>query len=198
MQRATKAGHGAPVRLVWLVLGAFFALLTTRVLLWEVHSVSQLTAEHYLTLGAIVGAIAAGVFVGPMLRSGKLLSTLGLALAFAAATAYCLIGSAGRGDEATFEKNASARQINEDRERYKRDLREAKARYEAAMDAESTECSSGQGEKCKAKRQTTVLRRSDVEVAELLVKGAKPAARENGKLKRAAELVSFFFGRIEQ
>ena len=31
MQVTTKAGHGALVRVVWLVLGAFFALLTARV-----------------------------------------------------------------------------------------------------------------------------------------------------------------------
>ena len=49
--------------LIYLVLGAFFALLTARVLLWEVHSVSDLTADHLLTIGAIVGAIAAGHFL---------------------------------------------------------------------------------------------------------------------------------------
>src|SRR5262245_34346440 len=127
MQAITRPGHGAALRLVWLILGAFFALLTTRVLLWEVHGWANLTADHILTVGAIVGAIAAGVFVGPMLRSGKLMSALGLTLAFTAATAYCLIGSAGRGDEAAFARNAEARQVNEDRERYALDLTEAKA-----------------------------------------------------------------------
>ena len=65
------------------------------------------------------------------------------------------------------------------------------------MDADTAECSSGEREKCRARRQTTTLRRSDVEVAELPVKDAKPAARENGKLKRAAELI-VFLGRVEQ
>ena len=34
-------------------------------------------------------------------------------------------------------------------------------------------------------------------MAELLVRQSKAEARENGKLKRAAELISFF-GRVEQ
>jgi hypothetical protein len=72
------------------------------------------TAEHLLTIGAIVGAIAAGHFFWPALWSGRLGAAVGLAIAFAAATTYCLIGSAGRGDEAMFEKNAAARQVNED------------------------------------------------------------------------------------
>ena len=197
MQPITKAGPGAPLRLVWLVLGAFFALLTARVLLWEVHSVSDLTADHLLTIGAIVGAIAAGHFFWHMLWGCKFGAALGLGIAFAAATTYCLIGSAGRGDEAAFEKNAAARQINEDRERYQRDRTEAKQRWDAAVTAEIQECSGGQGSKCLAKREITKQRRSDYEVAELLVRQQKAEARENGKLKRAAELISFF-GRVEQ
>ncbi len=59
------------------------------------------------------------------------------------------------------------------------------------------ECSGGQGSKCLAKREITKQRRSDYEVAELLVRQQKAEARENGKLKRAAELIAFF-GRVEQ
>jgi hypothetical protein len=166
-------------------------------LLWEAHSVSDLTADHLLTIGAIVGAIAAGHFFWHMLRSCKFGAALGLGIAFAAATTYCLIGSAGRGDEAAFEKNAAARQINEDRERFQRDRTEAKQRWDAAVTAETQECSGGQGSKCLAKREITKQRRSDYEVADLLVRQSKAEARENGKLKRAAELISFF-GRVEQ
>jgi len=176
------------------VLGTFFAGLTGRVLLWEVHSIADLTADHLLTIGAVVGAIAAGNVFWVMLRSCKFGAALGLGIAFAAATTYCLIGSAGRGDEAAFEKNAAARQINEDRERFQRDRTEAKSRYQAAMDAETAECNSGQGSKCIVKRAITAERRSDFEVADLLVRQAKSEQRENGKLKRAAELVAFFGG----
>jgi hypothetical protein len=65
------------------------------------------------------------------------------------------------------------------------------------MDAETQECSGGAGQKCISKRATTKERRSDYEVAELLVRQQKAEARENGKLKRAAELIAFF-GRVEQ
>jgi hypothetical protein len=174
----TRGHPSLAVRLIYLVLGTFFAGLTARVLLWEVHGVANLTADHLLTIGAVVGAIAAGIFFWHMLWSCKFGAALGLGIAFAAATTYCLIGSAGRGDEAAFEKNAAARQINEDRERYQRDLKEAKARYQAAMDAETQECSGGAGQKCISKRATTKERRSDYEVAELLVRQQKAEARE--------------------
>ena len=111
-----NAGPSRTTRVVWLGLGGFFSLLTLRVLLWEVHSLSGLTAEHLLT----IGAIASGVYVWQMLRAGKLLTSAGLAIAFVAATAYCLIGSAGRGDESTFKKNAEVRQHQDDRARAQR------------------------------------------------------------------------------
>jgi len=196
MKAYTNSGHGAAVRCVWLLLGAFFALLTGRVLLWEVHILADISAEHLLTVGAIVGAIAAGVFVGPMLRSGKMMSALGLALAFTAATTYCLIGSAGRGDEAMFEKNAAARQVNEERSWRLRDHDEAKLRYDTAFQAETKECSDGKGTKCIGKRQVTEAARVDLEASKLLLAEMKPSQRENGKLKRAADLIAFF-GRTE-
>src|ERR1700680_2818398 len=84
------------VRLVYLTLGAFFALLTTRVLLWEVHSVADLTVEHYLTIGAIIGAIASGVYFSHMLPQFKFISALVFGVVCLAGHAYCLIGSAGR------------------------------------------------------------------------------------------------------
>ena len=87
----TMTDPSRTTRVVWLGLGGFFSLLTLRVLLWEVHSLEGITAEHLLTVGAIVGAIASGVYVWQMLRAGKLLTATGLAIAFVAATGYCLI-----------------------------------------------------------------------------------------------------------
>ena len=196
MQSAiTMTGPSRTTRVVWLGLGGFFSLLTLRVLLWEVHSLSGLTAEHLLTIGAIVGAIASGVYVWQMLRAGKLLTYTGLAIAFVAATAYCLIGSAGRGDESTFEKNAEVRQHQDDRARAQRSLKEATTRYETALEAETVECGSGSGSRCKARRETTERMRIERESAEINVRSLPPEGRENGKLKRAAELIAFFGGR---
>ena len=96
-----------------------------------------------------------------------------------------------------FEQNAAARKVNEDRERFMRDRDEAKKRWDVAMLAETAECSGGAGKSASPSVETTAARRSDFEVADLLVRQAKSAARENGKLKRAAEIVSFF-GRVEQ
>src|SRR5437870_1405119 len=104
----TIAARGQPslvVRTIYLILGAFFACLTARVLLWEVRSPSDLTTDHLFTIGAVVGAIAAGIFFWHMLLACRFVVAIGLGLGFAAATTYCLIGSAGRSDELSFEKN---------------------------------------------------------------------------------------------
>lgn len=191
----TNMGPSRTTRLVWLGLGGFFSLLTLRVLLWEVHSFDGINAEHLLTIGAIVGAIASGVYVWQMLRAGKLLTAAGLAIAFIAATGYCLIGSAGRGDETTFEKNAEVRQRHDDRARAQRSLDEAKTRYETALEAETAECGSGSGRRCQARREQTERMRIEREAAEINLRSLPPEGRENGKLKRAAELVAFFGGR---
>ena len=166
----TMTGPSRTTRVVWLGLGGFFSLLTLRVLLWEVHSLEGITAEHLLTVGAIVGAIASGVYVWQMLRASKLLTAAGLAIAFIAATSYCLIGSAGRGDETTFEKNAEVRQHQADRARAQRLLDEAKTRYDTALEAETAECGSGSGSRCKARRETTERMRIEREAAEINVR----------------------------
>ena len=98
------------------------------------------------------------------------------------------MSSAGRADDAAFEANAKARQINDERARYQRDLDAAKTRYQTALTAETAECSGGDGSKCKAKRTLTANARSDMEVATILVRDAKPEQREDGKLRRAAEV----------
>lgn len=179
-------------RVVSLLLGGFFASLTLRTLLWEVSSLRDLTPENYLTVGAIVGAVASGVFFWAKLRQGRLLTATGLAIAFTAATGYCLIGSAGRNDERSYAANAEARHTNEVRETLARDVREAHARYETALQAEEAECATGAGIKCKAKRDTTQLRRADLENAEKAQRSGPTAQRENGKLEKAAELIAFF------
>lgn len=181
-------------RLIWLGLGLFFASLTLRVLLADVASVFDLNADHLMTIGALVGAVAAGVWLWRMLFAGKLLTAMGLALAFLGATVYCLVGSAGRADEAAFTKNAAARDVNADRKRAERDQAEAKRRYETALSAEEAECASGTGARCLAKRETTKLRRSDLEVADILLRKAPAEQRENGKLKRAAEIIAHYRG----
>lgn len=180
------------LRLTFLTLGGFFALLTSRVLLWEVHGLNDLTIEHYLTIGAMVGAITTGIFFWNMLWDRKFLVAIGLGIGFLSATAYCLIGSAGRSDEVAFERNAVARQINNDRERAQRNRDEAQRRYDAALVAETAECGSGQGRSCLGKRAVTEDRRTDFEVAERLLQQAKPEQRENGKLKRAAQVIALF------
>lgn len=194
MSATIDEAPSAILRFIWGALGLFFAGITARVLLNDVHSLGDLTAEHFLTIGALVGAIAAGVFFWHMLWDGKILTALGLGLAFSAATVYCLIGSAGRADDLVFAKNADARQVNDQRARFERDREETKKRWETAMAAETSECSGGVGIRCKGRQVVTAQARKDFEVSTILVNDAKPEARENGKLKRAAEIVALVKG----
>ena len=188
MTATTDGGPGATMRGIWGALGLFFTFITAKVLLADVTSYTDLKTDHLLTVGALVGAVVAGVFFGPLLRRGKVIAALGLALSFSAATVYCLIGSAGRGDELAYEKNAEARKTNEIRKRYERDRTEAKARWDTALASEADECKSGPGIRCKGRAAFTAQARSAFEVADLLVRQAGPEAREDGKLRRAAEL----------
>ena len=188
----TKHGPSHTTRAVWLGLGAFFAGLTARVLLWDVGSLQGLAPEHVLTVGALVGAIASGVYFGQMLRGLKIGAAAGLGTAFVAATVYCLIGSAGRGDEQAALKNEAVEAAQAVRDRAVRTRDEAKARYHQALDDELFECKTGKGAKCKSLRELTPQRREDMELAERTLSSLKPAGQVNGKLKRAAELVAFF------
>ena len=188
MTANTDGGPGATMRCVWGLLGLFFTFITAKVLLADVSGYADLRTDHLLTIGALVGAIVSGVFFGPLLRRAKVIAALGLALSFSAATVYCLIGSAGRGDELAYEKNAEARKTNETRARYMRDRDEAKRRWATAQDAEAAECATGVATKCKGRQATTAQTRSAFEIADILVRQAGPEAREDGKLRRAAEL----------
>jgi hypothetical protein len=188
MTANTDGGPGATMRCVWGLLGLFFTFITGKVLLADVQTYADLGTDHLLTIGALVGAIVSGVFFGPLLRRAKVIAALGLALSFSAATVYCLIGSAGRGDELAYEKNAEARKTNETRARYMRDRDEAKRRWATAQDAEAAECASGVAQKCKGRQATTAQTRHAFEIADILVRQSGPEARENGKLQRASEL----------
>ena len=62
------------------------------------------------------------------------------------------------------------------------------------LEHETAECASGGGGRCKARRVATQDRRVEREVAEMMLRELPLEGRENGKLKRAAELISFFGG----
>ena len=198
MQITTHHGPTTTARIVYGGLGAFFVGVTLCVLLADLASLWALSTGHLMTVAALVGAITSGLFFGPTLRKGHLLTACGLALAFSGATTYCVVSSAGRADDAAYEANAKARDVNAERARYQRDLAEAKGRYNSALTAETAECSGGDGGKCKAKRTLTAQARSAVEVATIMVANAKPEAREDGKLVRASQVFAMATGYSEE
>lgn len=183
-------GIGFILRAIFLCLCTVFGFLTARILLWDVHRLDDLTIDHYGAVGSLFGAVVSSIFCGLVIRYGKLLAAFGLAITWLVTTGICLSGSVGRADDMAFERNAVARQVNRDRERAQRNRDEAQKRYDTALEAETDECSRGAGPRCLGRRATTHERRSDMEVAELLLQKAKPEQRENGKLKRLAQVLS--------
>lgn len=78
-------------------LAAGFFSLTNYVLFEDVlrHG-AEITTDHLLSFGVLVGAVAAGHYCIPAFRSWKLLQGLGLLILFGVGTWYCIIQSAAR------------------------------------------------------------------------------------------------------
>ena len=96
--------------------------------------------------------------------------------------------SAGRNAEAVETKASAAASVNEGRDAAQRDRYEARLRYQAALNAEEEECRSGTGEKCKAKRLTAGLRRTDYDIAEVKLRALPPEQTPNADVRAAAAL----------
>ena len=147
-------------------LAVFFFILTCRVVLAEVlvHG-AEVTTDHYMTFGVLVGTFASGHLFWKTLWEGRVLSALGLALLFAAGTWYCVTTSAGRNALDLLDKadaNATANNAREavkrkfnaagdDRDRARKAWEDAKSGATAAAEAQAAECGSGKKTKCGGK-----------------------------------------------
>ena len=176
-----------------IALGALFGLGTAYVLFNDVQGLAGISVDHVMTALVLVGTIASGHLIWPMLRHWRTWgSAAGLALLFVSGTWYMVTGSAGRNAVATAAKVAGVDTANDERKRADRDLVEAKRRYAAALEAETGECASGAGARCKARRETTAERRADVEKAEATLRNAPPERIANGGTKYAADVLAIF------
>lgn len=166
-------------------VGVFFTLVTCYVLMEDVlwHG-APLTTKHVMTLAVLAGTIYFGHRWWIEVTSYRLGTAMGCTALFLVGTATCVIMSAGRNAEVSITKAADANSVNTDRKRLERNmaeakgayqdalngndpsLKEAKARYQAALEAEASECGSGAGPRCIAKRAITAQTRKDVETAQ--------------------------------
>lgn len=174
-----------------MLVGLLFTAVTCFVLLDDVlrHGAS-VTTKHVMTVAVLGGTIFFGHRLWPELRHGRLLTGFGCVVLFLAGTAVCVIMSAGRNAEVTITKAQVANAMNGDRDRARIDRDEAKARYDAALTAETSECATGAGAKCSAKRITRMVRRGELDDAESVLRQQKPEQIANADIKAAAMLIA--------
>lgn len=178
-----------------LALGILFALGTCWVLFHDVRSLSQITVDHVLTLGTLLGTIASGHFLVPAVRDRQYLAAIGLGLAFCAGTFICVTGSAGRGGEAIEQQTATAKSINAQRDDAIAELKAARAKREELATSFAKECATGKGNRCAGVRETMAYTDSHIAILEARVAMLRPEQVANGKLKKAAEVIGRFTGR---
>lgn len=174
-----------------ILVGVFFTGVTGFVLLEDCfrHG-ATFNTKHLMTLAVLAGTVYFGHAFWLEVRAWRLGNVLGCALLFAAGTATCVLMSAGRNAEVVTNKVLVANSGNADRQRAIDDRAEAKARYDAALEAERLECGSGNGAKCQARRISTTLRREDLAQADGKLREQKPEQVANADIAAAAQLVA--------
>ena len=151
---------------------------------------APITTKHIMTLAVLAGTVYFGHKFWSQLLAFRLGAALGCGILFGAGTATCVLMSAGRNAEVATTRALAADNTNGTRVRAKLDRDEAKGRYTAALAAEESECASGQGRKCEAKRATTVLRRNELDLAEHWLASQKPEQIAHADIRAAAELLA--------
>lgn len=176
-----------------VVLGVIFAIATAAVLLWDIRSLSDITPDHFTTLGTLLGTIAAGHFFGRCVADRQWLYATGLAIAFCAGTFICVTGSAGRGGETIVQRSLAANKVNEARKQTTDELAEARTRRTSLVSLADKECAGGEGAKCKGARSSVSFADSHIAILQARLDGMSAEQIANVKLKKAAEVITFIF-----
>ena len=117
-------------------LAALFAAGTAYVLFEDViRHHAPITTAHVLTALALIGTIAAGHYVLPEAKAGRLLQAAGLAVLFLVGTTYIVTMSGARNAEAAAAKTAQVRDVNGERARIERLRTEAEQMRDASRRA---------------------------------------------------------------
>lgn len=149
-------------------LAAFFFAVTNYVLFEDVlrHG-AEITTDHLLSFGVLVGAVAAGHYCIPAFRSLKLLQGLGLLILFGVGTYYCVLASAVRNAEhaakratEVAEADAPRRSLavkvasaSAEKARTDKALTEAQGTTKALTDKQTEACADGNGPLCRGAKE---------------------------------------------
>lgn len=188
------------------LLTALFAGGTAYVLFEDIlrHG-APVTTAHVQTLLALVGTIAAGHYIWPEIKAGRLVSAIGCALLFLAGTAYIVTASGARNAEAQDAKAASVRAANGERAGIEKLIAEAefmlapcaagtpkehlgeRCGLRAAM---AKECASGNGGRCRGKTYSVETFEAAIVGHRAKLKALGATADEHGGYAHAARVLA--------
>ncbi len=174
--------------------GSLFAAGTTCVVFSDVRATSDLSLDHLMTALVLVGTLASGHWFGKQVRQLAILSAIGLALMFAAGTAYLVTTSAARNAESSSGKLARVQQANGSRAALESDLKAAKEALADARSASRRECATGNGKRCEGTRSSIADAQAAVDLAASKLDAAPAAIVENAGWKHAALVYSIVSG----
>jgi hypothetical protein len=144
-----------------LALGIFFTAVTALTIFDDVRHGAEITVAHIQAAAALVAAIAAGHFILPTFKSGRLPATIGLLLIFFASTAYIVTSAGARNAEVSGQKTSALLKRNAERAdqraaviREEAKAADAKAKADAATLEAAKECRTGKETKCLGKEST--------------------------------------------
>jgi hypothetical protein len=177
-----------------VVLGVITAFATAAVLLWDVRSLGDITPDHFMTLGTLIITIAAGHYFQHCVRERQWVYAVGCMLGFCAGTFICVTGSAGRGGETIVQRTLAANKVNDARKQTIDELSEARTRRVSLVALADKECGGGAGSRCKGARSSVEFADSHIAILQARLDSMSSEQVANVKLKKAAEVIVFFFG----
>lgn len=180
-------------RLSAIAFGLLFTAIAAWILLWDVQTLNDLTTDHVQSITALLVAVVTGHFCVVCLRL-RSWWVLAFALAWSAATFYCIMGSAGRGAEVAERRSADAARSNDARKDARDELAKARTKRDALTDQFIRECGSGRAGRCNGLKFALDSADSHIAILQVRADNAAPEQTANIKLKHAARLLAFFGG----
>jgi len=169
-------------------LFAAAAIMGTGYVLFSDVPSSGLTVDHVTSALVLVLALGAGHFVLPSWQRGKRLASIGLALAFVAATVVIVTGSAGRNADVAKTKAAAAARLIAEREQVAKDVSDARAAHADLKSDAARECRKV-GPQCQRKGALVEAAWSHVLLLEARLSSLPPEQATGGKTRAFAELL---------
>ena len=179
-------------RALAIAAGVAFTAGALYILLEDAVKNQHWTMAHALTVLTVFGTIASGHLAGKALRHLHLGAAAGFALLFLSGTGLVVYNSVGRQAEASSTSVLSVEDRNQQRFDAKAKLASAEQSLESIRADIVTECSSGEGKRCRGTKAATA-------VYEAAVQGHKSDLEKLGaeepvapKAEKMAEILALF------